>query len=68
VLDDDDGELMKVKKKKCICMTRIWKVLLSVSVSHVDSLDVSNGLSIRVRFWSCGRGVEDIVSLHIHAQ
>jgi hypothetical protein len=39
VLDDDDGELMKVKKRKWICVTRIQKVLLSVSVSHVDSLD-----------------------------
>lgn len=50
MLDDDDGELTKV--------------LLSVSVSHVDGLDASNGLSVRVQFWRCGRGVEDIVSLH----
>jgi hypothetical protein len=50
VLDDDDGELTKV--------------LLSVSVSHVDGLDVLNGLSVRVQFWRCGWGVEDIVSLH----
>jgi hypothetical protein len=68
VLDNDDGELMKVKKKKCICVTWIQKVLLSISVSHVDGLDATNSLSIRVWFWSCGQGVEVIVSLHIHAQ
>jgi hypothetical protein len=50
VLDNDDGELTKV--------------LLSVLVSHMDSLDVSNGLSVRVQFWRCGQGIEDIVSLH----